>query len=100
MSEILELEQRLNMETGRIAWQALQPFFAKGQVIRVAPELDLLGVARAFVEDASAEVKTWMNQDQVAEVSAEEAGDWYQRDAEMWAVVVAPWVLVQEAVTH
>lgn len=100
MSAIQELETRLNMETGRIRWSELQPFFAKGQIIRVAPELDLIRVASAFVEDQAEQVGAWRGQGQVAEVDADHARRWYERDAEMWAVVVAPWVLVQEVREH
>lgn len=100
MSESRELERKLNRETGRIAWRQLQPFFAKGQAVRVAAELDLIVVARAFAEDESAQVKRWMSEGQVAGVEADAARDWAERDAEMWAVVVAPWVLVQEVIEH
>jgi hypothetical protein len=29
-------------------------------------------------------------------MQVEQAQDWQQRDPDLWAVVVAPWVLVQE----
>jgi hypothetical protein len=35
----------------------------------------------------------------VGEVTADQARDWIERDADMWAVVVKPWVLVQPADT-
>lgn len=100
MSDIRELEARLNLETGRISWAELQPYFARGLTIRVAPELDLVQVGRVFVDDQSGQVKTWISQGQVGEVSAEQARDWFERDADMWALVVMPWVLVQEVLEH
>lgn len=100
MSAIQELEARLNMETGRIRWVELQPFFARGQTIRVAPELDLVRVASAFAEDRAEQVGAWRGQGRVTEVNADDARHWYERDAELWAVVVAPWVLVQEVREH
>lgn len=95
MASAEELEAQLNLETGQISWQELQPFFAKGQTIYVAPGLDLIRVARTFVDDDSAQVQAWMEQGQVGEVTAEQARDWVERDADMWALVVKPWVLVQ-----
>lgn len=92
-----ELEAQLNLETGRISWQELQPFFAKGQTIYVAPQLDLIRVARSFVDDDSEQVRAWMDEQRVSEVDADQARDWIERDADMWAVVVKPWVLVQPA---
>jgi len=32
----------------------------------------------------------------VGEVSPDLARAWYERNAELWAVVIAPWVLVQD----
>ena len=40
-----ELKAKLNLETSRIHWHDLQTYFARGQVVRVAPELDILEVA-------------------------------------------------------
>ncbi len=92
-----ELEAQLNLETGRISWQELQPFFARGQTIFVAAQLDLIQVARSFIDDDSCRVQAWMDEKQVCEVDADQARDWIERDADMWAVVVKPWVLVQPA---
>ena len=36
----------------------------------------------------------------VGDVSPDLARAWYDRNAELWAVVVAPWVLVQDRSGH
>jgi len=46
-----ELKAKLNLETSRIHWHELQTYFARGQVVRVAPELDLLEVATELAAD-------------------------------------------------
>lgn len=97
MSSTEELETRLNLETGRISWRELQPFFARGQTIHVAPELDLIRVARDFVDDRAEQVQDWMSRGLVGEVSADQARHWIDTDADMWALVIKPWVLVQPA---
>lgn len=86
---------RLAGETGRIPWRELAPFFARGQLIAVTPELDLVAVATAFAEDDSAKVSEWMKQARVARVDDRQAAVWQELDQELWAVVVRPWILVQ-----
>lgn len=95
-----ELKTRLNLETSRIRWHELQTYFARGQVVRVAPELDLLEVATELAADNKTRFEQWMTGGQVGEVAARTAQDWYDRDVELWAVVIAPWVLVQDRSGH
>ncbi|MCH8550970.1 MAG: DUF2288 domain-containing protein [Natronospirillum sp.] len=90
-----ELNAVLNTETARINWLELQPNFARGQVIHVADNLDLVAVAREMIRDNKAQFEAWTEQGQVAGVSNEQAQAWYDQKADVWAVVVAPWVLVQ-----
>lgn len=83
-------------ETARISWQELQPFFARGALLRVESGLDLVEVAEALAEDDHARVSAWLASQQLASVEASLAHDILQRDPELWAVVVAPWVVIQE----
>lgn len=92
-----ELNAVLNTETARINWLELQPHFARGQVIHVADSLDLVAVARELVRDNKARFESWTGEGLVGGVSNEQAQTWYDRKADVWAVVVAPWVLVQNA---
>ena len=96
MSDEIPLEARLNAETGRIRWMELERHFARGVVVRVDPDLDLVAVAAAFVRDDEATVMEWMTDRRVWRASSDDARDWHRRDPELWAVVAAPWVLVQE----
>ena len=83
--------------TARIEWKALEPHFARGQVLWAAMDLDLVEVAQALISDDSATVKSWLDQSKVAVLTDEQAQDWSEREPEnLWAVVVRPWVLVQE----
>lgn len=83
-------------ETARISWDELQPFFARGALLWVAAELDLVEVAEALAQDDRARVAKWLEQELLAAVTAPLAEDMLQRDPELWAVVVAPWVVIQE----
>ncbi len=90
-----ELKVKLNTETGRISWRELLPHFARGVVIRVAGELDLVEVAARFAADDKERVAAWLTRGEVVRASDEDARSWNQSQPEFWAVVAAPWVLVQ-----
>ncbi|MBI2380289.1 MAG: DUF2288 domain-containing protein [Gammaproteobacteria bacterium] len=96
MEHELPLRARLNAETARLAWRELETFFARGVVIRVAAELDLVEAAARIVEDDKAAIEAWLLAGQIGKPDADQARDWHARGAQLWAVVAAPWVLVQE----
>ncbi len=83
-------------ETARIGWRELEPLFARGILLRVAGELDLVSVAEAIASDAKDTVSAWLASGMVERMQAESAASYLARDPELWAVVVSPWVLVQE----
>lgn len=90
------LYAKLLGETAAIRWQELEPFFARGALLRVASALDLVAVALAVAQDDRPNVAGWLSGGTVARLTEEQARDWLTRDPALWAVVVAPWVLVQE----
>ncbi len=92
-----ELEKaKVNLETSKISWLELQRFFAAGLTIAVGPELDLVEVAYQFSIDNKPQVEAWLKQQKIAPVSDQQAIDWFEARAEVWAVVVKPWILVQD----
>lgn len=93
-----ELCALLNGQTGKLAWPELERHFARGVLIRVAPELDLVEVAAAVVEDNQEAVNQWMGSALLAHADEQHAKDWALRQPQFWAVVAAPWVLIQEIV--
>lgn len=90
------LRSKLNSETGRIGWKELERYFARGVLIVVDPELDLVQVAACMADDDREAVEKWLTSGQVARASSDDAMGWNERNPEFWAVVTAPWVLVQE----
>lgn len=90
------LYAKLLGETAAITWQELQPFFARGALLRVASDADLVEAALAVAQDDSTKVSAWLAGGQLNKLEAEQAQDWLARDPTLWAVVVRPWVLVQE----
>jgi len=91
-----ELISKLNGETSKIAWSELQKFYAQGLVVAVERPLDLITTAATFSQDDKVQVQQWLDGKQVYAVEDEQAQAWCQRDAMLWGVVVAPFVLVQE----
>lgn len=90
------LRQEYHSQTSRIPWHELQTYYAQGSVVVVAPELDLVEVAVQLGLDNTDCFQRWIETAEVAAVSDEQALLWHEASAKLWAVVAAPWVLVQQ----
>ncbi len=77
----------------------MEPFFARGALLWVDPGLDLIAAAEAVAQDEGEKVAAWLAADQVAKLSETRALDIFERDQQLWAVVVSPWILIQERAT-
>ncbi len=91
-----ELQAYLLGQTSTIDFVALQPNFARGQCIWLAPSLDLLQVAKAMIQDHAEQIKAWQQQGLVKALPDQQAEQWLTTKAQVWALVVTPWVLVQD----
>jgi len=91
-----EVIDNLHLETAKINWEELQRFFAGGKVILVSKEVDILKVAASMVEDKASEIQNWMEDKTISSPSDEQAAKWYENKEILWALVLNPWVLVQE----
>jgi hypothetical protein len=91
-----ELIAHFNVQTARMGWSELVRHFARGVVVKVAPGMDLVAVAVAMAQDRADEIDAWAQAGQVQRASDDDARYWHEQDSVFWAVVVAPWVLVQE----
>ena len=97
MTEPSETYAAIVGATAQIEWKDLEPHFARGELLVVDSALDLVEVAQALIDDDSARVKVWMQNNQLSSASDQQAADWHERNPEtLWAVVIRPWVLVQE----
>ncbi len=84
-------------QTARIEWTELERFFAKGQILKIAPTLDLVDVAMAMVRDRAESVGVWREAGEIDALDTDTARRWATGDTTLWAVVTPPWILVQEA---
>lgn len=88
---------KLNSETARIAWKELQRYFAGGYTLFVDDQLDLIDVAYQFHQDNAAQIEQWLGEQRLKQVTNQQARQWFNDDAVLWACVVSPWVLIQSA---
>ena len=89
------LREEYHQQTARIPWHDLQTYYAGGSVIAVGASLDLVQVAVKLGMDDTDLFQQWIGEGMIAPVSEAQALEWYQTNQELWAVVAAPWVLVQ-----
>lgn len=99
MQEPLEdaalLHAKLTTETAKIPWRELQRFFAMGRAMRVADGVDLVQLAVWMTQDQSGPVEALVARGEIGPVADDQAREWLDADAVVWAVVVRPWLLVQ-----
>ena len=94
-TQLDELMTKINRETAKIAWAELQKFFAQGRALQVASGQDLVQVAKWMAEDDSAQIEALVEKGLFGRVNDDLAKKWLEDRQIVWAVVSAPWVLVQ-----
>jgi hypothetical protein len=94
-----EMKAKLNAETGKLVWQELEKHYARGVVVKVSTDLDLIEVAICFAEDNKESIEKWLTSGELERAMEEDAVRWGKDEPLFWAVVVAPWILAQEIET-
>ncbi len=89
------LKAEFHEQTARIHWHELQPHFARGAVVLVGETLDLVDVALQLKLDNKQQFEDWIGAGDISGPSDEQAQQLFDDNPEVWAVVAAPWVLVQ-----
>jgi hypothetical protein len=90
------INTELLLETAQIHWHELQRFFASGSAVAVDASLDLIHVAEHIHKDNAAQIKQWMDEGLVDVVKDAQASEWFASNTLLWAIVIKPWVLVQQ----
>lgn len=96
MNNKTEKWHALHAETATIEWKDLERFFAKGNLLRVSNQLDLVDAALEIANDNGTCIEKWMSDNLLAAVSNDEALLWSKGETELWSVIVLPWILVQQ----
>lgn len=90
------LRAKLNLDTARLAWPELERHFARGVVLLAMPGSDLVDTALAMAENRVADIERRLADGTLVRADMEHAQRWHEAQQVFWAVVVAPWVVVQE----
>lgn len=90
------LVSELNLETAQIEWQALERFFAAGNVIFIDSSLDLVEIAAHMAQDNHTNIEHLIQSGKIKPVSDQQAMQWQADSSTLWSIVIKPWVLVQE----
>ena len=90
------LYAKINLETAQIPWKELERFFAGGRVISVEDHVDMIRVAQLMASDDVKAISGMLENREIGKVTDEQAQVWSDSDALLWAVVVSPWILVQQ----
>lgn len=90
------LYAKINLETAQIPWKELERFFAAGRIISVDDSVDMIQVATLMANDDAKAIADMLEKKQIERVTDGQAQIWSETDASLWAVVVRPWILVQQ----
>ncbi len=88
--------QELKGECAPVFYKEIEKFFAKGMLVLVADELDIIDVALAIQNDQTEQMEQWIKDKQVIRVHDEHAIKWSKTNEPLMAITAVPWVLVQE----
>ncbi len=95
--EGLKAKQCFTNELAEISFQELQKHFAKGILIKVADQLDIIEVALQIHADNTSQIQKWMDNQDIERAHDDHAQFWIDNRSMLKAVTVAPWVLVQNS---
>ena len=90
--------QELQQECAPIAYREIEQFFARGMLVLVANNADLINVALIIQADDTNSLDELIKQGKVIRVHDEHAIKWSQQQTQLMAVTAVPWLLVQEIV--
>lgn len=90
------LYAKINMETAQIPWKELERYFAAGRIISVHDSVDMIQVATLMASDDVKTISDMLEKKQIEKVTDSQAQIWSDADAILWAVVIRPWILVQQ----
>ena len=89
---------QLQQECAPIFFHEIEQFFAKGMLILIAMDLDIIDVALIIQGDNTRQLQQLIKQKKVTRAHDEHAIKWSEQPTQLLAITVAPWVLVQEII--
>ncbi len=95
MKQEQPLDEKLNFETALISWNELQLSFAQGKLLIVDTSIDLIETASLIAENSAKEMQKLIKRNKVAFASVDWVKKYCNDKTELWAVVIAPYVVAQ-----
>jgi hypothetical protein len=96
-NEADEIRARLEQSAGPVLFSDLRAHLARDAVLLVAPGVSIVECGVAIARDDAPAVERWITSGELRRPSAEERAAWTaSTDARWTAIVVQPFVLVQE----
>ena len=96
MTDPLKTYDDLKQECAPIAYKEIEQFFARGMLVLVAEDLDIIEVALCIQADDTQQINEWISSEKVIRVHDEYALKWSKKETILMAVTAVPWLLVQE----
>ena len=94
-----DLKSELTESLDEAEWSWLIPHVDREVVIVVAPQLNLVDVGLAIVNDNSTSVQQWIAEGLIYKPSEQQKSDWNaHQDKRFQALIVRPYVLVQDSI--
>lgn len=84
-------------ECALVAWRELYRFYLGGMAVGVHPGHNLVDVASRIVVDRERRIRECMAAGQLSQITDDQALVWQKTNAELLAVIIEPYVLVQPA---
>lgn len=96
-----QIETDLTACLDEAAWEWLKPHAQRDVVICVAPPLSLVEVGAAIANDDTIAVNRWIGEQQIQKPTTEQLSAWNaQPEQRFQALIVQPYVLIQELTTN
>lgn len=94
---VQEEKAKIAAETAMIPWKELEKFYAQGKTILVSETLNLVDVGYSISLDDATKIIAWMESGLLVKEFSNQANTWHNENADVWSVVVHPFVLVQDS---
>lgn len=88
--------EKLEKYTGVVDWEYLKPHFQAGALLYVDKSLNITEVGQALTDDDKDAVAGWLKSGDLVKPSEPHATWWQENPQEFTALVVSPFVLMQE----
>lgn len=94
----LKTREELLQECAPIAYKEIEQFFARGMLVLVSNDTDIIDVALIVQANDSEQLEELIGLGKVIRVNDEHAIKWSRQNTLFMATTVVPWLLVQEII--